>query len=70
MKQYTESDLHYTVDSKNDLDDILDFLNDDQIDDPQLKHGVLWESPDVLIARERQLIVENMRRATPGKLVL
>lgn len=70
MKQYTESDLHYTVDSKNDLDDILDFLNDDQIDDPQLKHDVLWESPDVLIARERQLIVENMRRATPGKLVL
>jgi hypothetical protein len=69
MKQYTAADLHYDVASQNDLDDILDFLNDDQIDDPQLKHDVLWESPDVLIARERAMMVENMRRATLGKLV-
>jgi pyruvate-formate lyase-activating enzyme len=64
MKKYTKADLNYEVDNQEELQDILDFLNDDRIPDNEIKFDLLKASPDELIKRDLAQIAENARYAT------
>lgn len=64
MKHYTRNDLKYEVETQQELQDILDFLNDEAVPNNAIKLDLLEFSPQDLIARDLAQIAENARYAT------
>ena len=64
MKLYTKNDLKYEVETQQERQDILDFLNDNRVPDNEIKFDLLMASPDELIERDLAKIAENARYAT------
>lgn len=68
MTVYTKADLQYQVESDQELQDILAFLNDPRIPNTALKTDLLRQSPDDLIARDRAEMAENARHLSLGRM--
>lgn len=68
MKLYTKNDLKYEVETQQERQDILDFLNDPRIPNTALKTDLLRQSPDDLIARDRAEMAENARHLSLGRM--
>lgn len=70
MRKYTQTDLNYEVESQEELEDILAFLNDPDVPNDAVKFDLLNQSPESLIARDMAEMADRLTHATVGHLVI